>query len=350
MKQSSNTNVESKAIYSALAGGIIGFLVGLVTFVGGNVEIFSRGLSLGFVVTILASVLSLVIYLIVTMRHAKSTKSLWRFVLQHVDSWAVSIVHGLLAFLSCAVIFYIINASFIGARLDVWAASIISGLICGTICYITYLSAKHMNSMLLSIILALFLLSGTFVSMLTASDPLWWYQHFSSLGASGGVSGYAFNATLIIAGVVIMALAKYVTRDLYALQSPHPSASDDKKIRVFQSLLATIGLALAGVGLFVYDVFPLTHKVAASGLAVLFLLIIMLLPWLVPHFPKAYFIASYLLLAGLMVSVWLFAGVGYFNLTAFEMVAAGIIFTWIIIFVRHLAAMVQDSSAADKTH
>jgi len=338
-----STKVESHAIYAALIGGSVGFVIGLIMFSGGDVSLFERGISLGFVVAILGGVLSLLTYLVVDATQIVKSQdtSVWRYILTHFDDWALALVHGLLGFLFYALVFYIVGQSFIGAKLDIWSSSVLTALSAGFACYVTYLSAKQMNAVRVSVLLAAFLVSGTFISMLTAGDPHWWYYHFSSLGANGGVSAYAFNATLIIAGLVVVALTKYVTNDLVRLDTGSLKASKARRATL-QVLLAGIGLALACVGAFVYDVYPFIHNVSAGGMAVLFFLIVIALPWIMPQFHKAYFLASYLLLGALMFSVWLFAGIHYFNLTVFELVAAAIIFTWLVVFVRNLAALLED--------
>lgn len=340
-----NAKSESRAIYAALIGGVVGFVVGLLAFSGGYATLFERGISIGFVTAILGGILALVTYAYVDGKRIEKSDSTWGFVLSHIDTWTIALVHGLLAFLFYAPLWYIVGQSFIGATLDMWAASVLTALMAGFACYVAYLSAVQMSAVRIAGILAAFLLSGTFISMLTAGDPHWWYYHFSSLGANGGVSAYAFNATLIIAGLVVVALARLIASDLAKLHGEQTRANQARRA-TFQVLLSGIGIAFALVGAFVYDTFPLIHNTAAGGMAVLFLAIVLLLPWLMPQFQKAYFLASYLLLGALCVSVWLFAVVGYFNLTVFELVAAAIIFVWLVVFVRNLAALLQDADNA----
>lgn len=336
------SSVESRAIYAALVGGGIGFLVGLLVFWSGDVALFERGrVSLGFVATILGSVTALVTYLVVALREQKARETLWQYIRRTVSVWSLALTHGLLAFLLYALVFYVVSQSFIGAHIDTGSAATLTALSTGLAAYVVYLSAATMTAMRVSMLLALFLVSGTFLSMLTASNPFWWDDHFSSLGAGGGVSGYAFNATLIIAGLVIVALSKYIADDFKKLQQDG-RVSERVKVRAVQTILAGIGLALAGVGLFVYNEFPTIHNTAAAGMAVLFLGIVAVLPWVTPGFTKAFFVASYGLLVSLLVSVWLFLGIGYFNLTVFELVAAAIIFVWLVLFVRHTAALLGD--------
>lgn len=345
-KQSS---IESGAIYAAFVGGGLGFVIGLPFFWNNDVSLFQRGISLGFLGSILGGVVALVTYLIVTARRGEkyASTSWWQYVKGHISAWSLAVVHGLLVFLSYALLFYMISEAFRDAHIDKWAASVILALSTGFAAYIVYLSAATMSSVRVSMLLAMFLISGTFISMLTAGNPHWWDMHFSSLGAGGGVSGYAFNATLIIAGLVIVALSRYISEDFQKLRHDG-QISKKAKVGILQGLLTGIGIALAGVGLFVYDEFPRIHNTAAGGMALLFLAIVILLPLLTPGFTKAFFIASYSLLGALLVSIWLFMYVHYLNLTVFELLAAAIIFTWLVVFVRHVAAIHYDEAKERK--
>ena len=342
-KQSStdnSTNIESTAIYIALISGAVGFLVSLALFWGHTTALFTKGISIGFVASILAAVIALVIYVLTNARTARKA-SRKRKLSEHIGTWSIAIVHALLILLTYALIFFIVGRSFIGAEIDPFGSSTIVALATGMAGYITYLSAAQMNSMRIAVLLALFLVSGTFISMLSASDPNWWYVHFSSLGADSGVSSYAFNGTLIIAGVAMVGLTKHITDDFKKLQHEKGLAKRTKA-KALTICIVGIGIMLALVGAFVYNVFPTIHNLAAGGMAIFFLLIILALPWLTPDFPKAFFVASYGLFAALLLSVWLYQTAGYFNLTIFELVAAAIIFTWLIVFVRYIAAMLED--------
>lgn len=335
-------NVESAAIYVAVVSGLVGFLIGLATFWGNTVSIFARGVSIGYVVSIVGGFTALSVYLLALQRPKRKATQRWpKKFNQMVGDWSIALVHGLLTLLVAAVGFYIISQAFIGALLDQWASSAIVALSIGLVGYVVYLSARSMSSMRVAIILAMFLVSGTFVSMLTAQDPQWWNVHFSSLGASGGVSGYAFNGTLIIAGLAVVGLAKHITDDFARLQDEKRVVTNTKVTTLIAALIG-IGLALALVGIFEYDTFPLIHNSAAGGMAVCFIGIIAALRWLAPDFPKAFFVASYGLFLALIVSAWLYIPVGYFNLTVFELIAAAVIFTWLILFVRHTAALLDD--------
>ena len=344
------SRTESQAIYVALAGAGTGFIVGVLAFLGkSSVPIFARELSLGVVVSTIAGIAALIVCLATTLRREVPTKqNTWIQTKRILGAAPLALVFGLLVFMLYALVFYVVSMAFKGAGIDMWAASVLLALSVGVATYATYLMTAGMNSLRVSVILALFLVSGTFISMTTASDPYWWDTHFSSLGAGGGVSGYAFNATLIIAGLVMVALSRYITNDFTRLQQ-QGRISKKAKAALIQALLTGIGIALAFVGLFVYDAYPLIHNISAFGMAALFIVIIIMLPWLVPGFLPAFFVASYGLVGGLVVSAWLFWGVDYFNLTIFELVAAAIIFAWLVLFVRHVAALLSDETQSSPT-
>lgn len=341
-----HSDVESRAIYSAFVGGGLGFLLGIPLFMSNSISLFERGLSVGYAGSIVGAFVALITYLIATSSQekiSKKTKTRWQEAKDYVATWSIALVHSLLIFLTYALLFYVISEAFKDALIDRWSASAILALSTGFASYVVYLSARTMTAVRVSMLLALFLLSGTFLSMMTASDPHWWDVHFSSLGAGGGVSGYAFNLTLIIAGIVIVALTRYITDDFKNLQHKG-KISKKARVGILRILLAGVGLGLAGVGLFVYNEFPTIHNTSAGGMAFLFIGVVALLPVLTPGFTKAFFVASYLLLTALFVSVWLFLGVNYLNLTVFELLAAAIIFTWLVVFVRHLSALLSDES------
>lgn len=90
---------------------------------------------------------------------------------------------------------------------------------------------------------------------------------------------------------------------------------------------------MAGVGAFPYNTFPITHLVSAGGMAVVFIALICLLP----SFSRAFLAMSFAFLGAMLVSLILFKWADYLSLTAFELVAAVIIFSWLVVFIRQIA-------------
>jgi hypothetical protein len=183
--------------------------------------------------------------------------------------------------------------------------------------------------------------------MITSPNPYWWQVHFSYLGASGTVSALAFNLTLIIGGLVIVCLADFVAADFARLQAVQETRAARAKVNSIRIALAAIGVLLACVGIFEYDVYPALHGLAAGGMAIVFMGLVVGLPLLAPGFTRAFFAFSYAMMGVLLVCNWLMMGLGKLNLTTFELICGAVIFAWMVVFVRNLAVESGAAGVAD---
>ena len=174
---------------------------------------------------------------------------------------------------------------------------------------------------------------GVIASMLTASDPHWWMKHLSSLGASEGFSALAFNLTLIVAGFIVTTLARYVTLDL-----PTPVANGPRNLRIS---LALVGVLLGCVGIFHVDAFFWIHTFSASGMAIVFGVAALRIRRWVPGMPRTFWILGAVFF-GVVLLLAVFYAVGFYTLTAVELVAGVLVFTWIILLIRNAAALKAD--------
>lgn len=342
----SNRSIEAQAIYSAGGAFVVTFLLSFLFFYGHMAPIFGRD-SIGLMAAVLGTLTVFASYMVAAARVQSIVGGSSRFRQAHIwlTTGALAFIHAAVGFLLIAGAFFIVQDAFQGLTLDPYASATIVAITAGTVGYITYLTATQMTTARVSIVLAVFLVAGALTSMITAEDPYWWQRHFSALGASGTPSSYAFNLTLIIAGVVIVSLSDYVANDFRLLKDKAITYKNDKS-HAIRVILALIGVFLAFVGLFAYDSSPLIHNAAAGGMAVLFVGLIVALPWLAPSFSRAFFGFSYALMGALLFCYMLWQGIGYFNLTTFELLAAAIIFSWLVVFIRQIAAAVDDQTGA----
>jgi len=177
-------------------------------------------------------------------------------------------------------------------------------------------------------VLAIFLVVGAFASMLTATDPLWWQDNLSALGMSSNASAWIFNGTLIVAGIIVTTIGRYATAQL-----PVETAKQQRGRLFVRIALALIGLFLACVGIFPVDEFFLVHNTVATGMAVAFAGVVIGLPWLLPTISRVFVVLGYIYVA-VIALLGVFFATGYYNLTAVELIAAILIFSWIIVFLR----------------
>ena len=151
--------------------------------------------------------------------------------------------------------------------------------------------------------------------MLSASDPQWWKENLSALGMSDEASALAFNITLIIAGALVTIIARYATATL-----PTTTREELRGRTLLRVGLVLIGIFLACVGIFPVDEFFLVHNTVATGMAVIFAAIVIGLRWLVPAMPRVFVLLGYVYV-GVIVLLGIFFAIGYYNLTAVELVA-----------------------------
>ncbi|GAA5085714.1 hypothetical protein GCM10025760_04910 [Microbacterium yannicii] len=254
--------------------------------------------------------------------------------LDYVDVAALAFAHAVIALLGWTLLAVILEDAFIGAEVFPLAVLILAGATSAMTAYLAFYSATHMDLQLLAVVLAVFLVFGVLASMLTASDPDWWKDNLSALGMSSNVSAFAFNITIIVAGFLVTTLARYSTRGI-----PTDNPKGVGRVRV---ALIVVGVFLGMVGLFPVDRFFALHTSVASGMVVAFgVLVIGLRHW-ITGMPRPFVVLGWLFLAITLVLA-VFFGVGYYTLTAVELVAGILVFTWIVLFIRNAAALEQDS-------
>lgn len=261
-------------------------------------------------------------------------------VLDVIDVAALAFAHGVVALLGWTLMAVILEAGLIGAVVFPVPVLILSGAAASLTAYVVYASAIRLDLQLLAIVLAVFLVVGVLASMLTASDPSWWKDNLSALGMTDDLSARTFNVTLMVAGVLVTTLARYATRSVPGI--------DRRGIVAVRTCLILIGLFLGMVGLFPVDLHFALHTSVASGMAVAFTVLVIGVRWWLPGLSHTFLVLGYVFVA-VIVLLGVFFAVGYYTLTAVELIAGTLVFTWIIIFIRSIDAFAQDIGAAAGT-
>jgi hypothetical membrane protein len=251
---------------------------------------------------------------------------------------AIALAHGAVALLALLGLATLLEAAFRDAPVFPFPGAVLVGVALALTAYVCYLSAMALSPTTVSLILAVYLVIGALTAMLEATDPHWWRTNLSALGMSTNASSPAFNGTLIVAGVMVTTIARYATAAL-----PVPEPRDDRGRTIVRVGLVLIGILLACVGVFPVDRFFLLHNTVATGMAVCFAVVVVGLPWFLRGISRVFVVLGwvYVLVIALL---GVFFATGYYNLTAVELIAAVLIFSWIIVFLRTAAA---DHGAGD---
>ncbi len=238
----------------------------------------------------------------------------------------VSALFAIFAIALPAVQLDIPSAIGIGAVLAALAAYFIVGLV------------ANLATTQVATLLSVFLVGGVLGAILSATASDWFLHNFSTLGISTPESASSFNSTLVLAGLLVVTLADFVATDLHDWMGDEFSR---RRIAFVRWWLVGSGIAMMGVGLIPLNVNHLAHSILARVMMGLFAVLIIVLPFLVPRLPVTFKIASYAALA-LIGGVAALMVVGYFNLTVVEFLATVILFVWLTLFVRTVAAGADD--------
>ncbi|MBW8762254.1 MAG: DUF998 domain-containing protein [Microbacterium sp.] len=260
--------------------------------------------------------------------------------LRWYDLAAIAFAHAAIAYLGWLGIAELLERSFIGAPVFPFPGAILVSVAFALTAYVAFLSAVALTPMVLSLVLAVFLVVGAFAAMLASSDPDWWRNNLSALGMSTNSASIAFNATLVIAGVMITTISRYATAGL-----PVDEDGARRGRFIVRGGLILMGVFLACVGVFPVDEFFLVHNTVATGMTVVFAIVVVGLPWFLRSIPRVFVLFGWAYVL-VIVMLGVFFAVGYYNLTAVELIAAVLIFSWIIVFLR-TAGSVTGGSRGD---
>jgi hypothetical membrane protein len=330
--------VESQAIWLALIFGGVGALAGLIVSAAqGYVRLAGSG-SFGLVAAVLATVVAAVVSAVGYWRSRNRPGQEWRLGLGRwttgVTVVSVVLVHSALAFLGTYALYVVLSLAFIGINVNGLFAVVMMGATLGLTAFLVFPSVAQMTTQRMSTLLMSYVVVGCLTSAVTTSDPLWWRVHFSQLGTYGDISSWMFNATLVAAGLLVTSFAVYLSNDMRALVTLG-KLSDAASPHWAARLFVILGVMLAGVGLVPVDVSFLVHTICASGMAVVFLILLIGGRKRLAGMASGYFVASWSILAGVAVSIVLFL-TRVFSVTAFEIVVFVLIFGWIAVFIRFL--------------
>lgn len=354
---------ESWALWLGLGSTVIGTMVGLIGFSGYRPDLAGFQ-SVGVYSAVLAG-LAAAIGSVLGYRRFLVIDQNWLLAFpryrQVINLAALVLIHASISSMAMIITFRIFQDAFLGLTVDKYAGSLMVGITAGIAGYIALLSVARITAQSLSGLLAVFLITGVFISMLAAQNPYWWQSMFSTLGtrAAGPASAWTFNLTLVIAGLVLSTLTGFIVRNLQLLAGifdayaktqgkPRPRFIRPRPNMVSACLLG-LGVCVIGIGLVPVSVSAPVHstivKVAAGFIVVLLLGAAL---WL-PGFPWVFHLLSFACFLGLVGAALLWQPLAYYNLTAFELAVVGIVFGWLIAFIRTTAAAlaVKEKALAD---
>ena len=342
----SKIQTENIALIIAGIGALAGLLSALLTI--RSAEIPLSGLrSLGTLVALTSAVTGAGVFLYGYLRLVRSKPELvpvgkWKGLRSVLNTASLTLTAAFVALLVIIFSFEVMQLAFVGLQVQASSAYVISALVSSITAYMLFNLASSMSTQTVSTLLTLFLLGGVLSSMITSSTPDWWQQNFSFLGSTNSLSSATFNITVILSGIVVTTMADFLTRDLYRLLVEAQIPNPERRVTIIRTLMMVIGVSFMIVGLVPVDVVLILHNIGAQGLFAGFMILVVVVPFVARVFSKTFIAVSIVFFALTIISVLLFFPFGYYNLTGLELIALGLVFVWLILFVRTISAMLPE--------
>ncbi|WP_019784748.1 hypothetical protein [Streptococcus sobrinus] len=229
---------------------------------------------------------------------------------------------------------WLLSQIFNGASFDKFTAALILGVSLNAVISTWGQIAERIRATWLTSLFTVIMISGALLAMATNSSRRWWQFNLSFLGTKRATNSWQFNLTLILAALVLIVLVDYT---FVALRQKYGKSWRLTGLRL---LLTLLGLDLAAVGYFPNDAtYHHLHTRFAGYLVYIIIVLIVSVPILLPKVTKDLLLTSFAI-GGVLVGLQFgFQEVHYLSLTAFEMSAFILVFTWLVLLFNHLEGL-----------
>jgi len=164
---------------------------------------------------------------------------------------AVAVGMAYAAFLISSVLSLLLDDFFVGLHMADWAIYTLVGVYGGGVAHLTVEIVRGLSLKGLFQLLVVTLSGGFVVSMISVGSPDWWRDSLSWMGYDDQ-SGYVFNSTLIVSGMVLGAYGAGLVRLLRAADA----ADHARQLTPYLMIMA---IGTMGIGLFPMRVSPISQ-------------------------------------------------------------------------------------------
>lgn len=330
---------ESRSIWATVICFLIGATAGTVALWGNPRPIAGDG-SVGLPAALIAGVMAAASFVVSTFVHRRGEHARmprWQAVISTASAVALTIAFAGVTALGVLLAGEVLGVGLQGLELPAVGGGIITGVASAIAGRLTFGAGIGLRTADLATLLFAYLMIGTLFAMLTAVDPRWWETNFSQLGI--GTGAWAFNGTLVVAGILIGTVGSYIGRDLHRILGDGALG----RIVWVVVLWTATGVALAGVGLFpLENILP--HNIAAVSTLVLFVASGVLTTTAMPGPPRPLLVTTVGVALMLVIAFVLADSFALYSITVLEVIVIGLGLLWLTTLVRILAVLTPDVS------
>lgn len=340
MDQTQRMRQESRAVWATVVCFLAGTGVGTMLLWGNPRPIAGDG-SVGLPAAMVAGVIAAASFVVSTFLHRRGEQAAmprWQRIISGASAVALTIAFAGVTALGVLLASEVLGVGLQGVELPALGGGIVTGVASAVAGRLTFAAGIGLRTADLASLLFSYLVIGTLFAMLTAADPRWWEINFSQLGI--GTGSWAFNGTLVVAGILIATVGSYIGRDLHRILGDAALA----RIGWVVALWVATGVALAGVGLFPLENIVVLHNIAAISALVLFVASGLLTTTVMPGPPRPLLITTVGVALLLIVAVVLSFAFDLYSVTVLEAIVIGLGLLWLTTLVRVLAVLTPNTT------
>jgi len=326
---------ETRAIWATVACFAAGGLLGTWALWGNPRPVAGDG-SVGLPIAIIAGVIAAASFVVSTQLHRRGEHAAmpgWQVVISSLSAVALTIALAGVTALGVLLATQVLGVGLEGLELPAAAGGIVAGVASAVAGRFAFKAGIGLRTSDLATLLFGYLIIGTLFAMLTAADPQWWQLNFSQLGMGAGA--WAFNGTLVVAGILTATVGSYIGRDLHRIRG---DAMIGRIVWVV-ALWAATGAALAGVGVFPLGRNEMMHNISAMSVLALFVVAGVVTTLMIPGPPRVLQFTSAGIALLIVTAVVLGLVFDLYSLTALEVIVIGLGLLWLTTLVRVLAVL-----------
>jgi len=331
---------ETRAIWATVVCFVSGTAAGIVVLAGDPRPVAGDG-SVGVPAAIIAAVSAAASFVVSTQLHRRGEHAAmprWQVIISSLSAIALTVAFAGVTALGVLLTTEVLGAGLQGLQLSAVGGGLITGVASAVAGRLAFEASIGLRTADLANLLFGYLIIGTLFAMITAADPQWWELNFSQLGIGSGA--WAFNGTLVVAGILTATVGSYIGRDLHRIRGDASLG----RIAWVVALWAAAGAALAAVGLFPLERVVVVHNIAALSTLALFVAAGILTVITIPGPPPALMLTTAGVALLIVVAVVLAFAFGLFSITALEAIIIGLALLWLTTLVRVLAVLTPDRS------
>lgn len=331
---------ESRAVWATVVCFVVGTGIGTMLLWGNPRPIAGDG-SVGLPAAAVAGAIAAASFVVSTFLHRRgehASMPRWQTIISASSAIALTIAVAGVTALGVLLATEVLGVGLQGLELPALGGGIVTGVASAVAGRLTFGAGIGLRTADLAALLFSYLVIGTLLAMLTAADPQWWETNFSQLGV--GTGSWAFNGTLVVAGILIATVGSYIGRDLHRILGDGALG----RIAWVVALWAATGLALAAVGLFPLENIVVLHNISASSALVLFIAAGVLTTTVMPGPPRPLLLTTVGIALLLVIASVLAVGFDLYSITVLEAIVIGLGLLWLTTLVRVLAVLTPDAS------